>query len=177
MRTATRGTKLHYQYCIAKRTSIMIHMANSLLLLLALVILMQVLLLLTQISASKLCAPEPVSVTKCPRVAVVVPAHDESAVIGRAIGSIRAQLPPGGRLLVVADNCTDNTASLAMTLGAEVVERHDTAHVGKGYALDCGVRYLAQTDPPDVVAFVDADCVVSAGAFDRLARLSLASGS
>ena len=155
----------------------MIELANLLLVLLALLILMQVLLLFAQISASKLCAPGPVSVTKCPRVAVVVPAHDESAVIGRAIGSIMAQLPPGGRLLVVADNCTDNTASLAMTLGAEVVERHDTAHVGKGYALDCGVRYLAQTDPPDVVAFVDADCVVSAGAFDRLARLSLASGS
>jgi len=67
----------------------MIELANLLLVLLALLILMQVLLLFAQISASKLCAPEPVSVTKCPRVAVVVPAHDESAVIGRAIG-----LPP-----------------------------------------------------------------------------------
>jgi glycosyltransferase involved in cell wall biosynthesis len=156
--------------------SIMIELANSLLVLLAFLILTQVLLLFAQISASNFCAPEAVSVAKCPRIAVVVPAHDESAVIGRAIGSIRAQLPPAGRLLVVADNCTDNTARLAMTLGAEVVERRDTARLGKGYALDCGVRFLARTDPPDVVVFVDADCEVSAGALDRIAGLSLASG-
>lgn len=155
----------------------MIQLANSLLVLLALLILMQALLLFAQISASNSCAPEAPSVAKCPRVAVVVPAHDESAVIGRAIESIRAQLPPAGRVLVVADNCTDNTARLAMTLGAEVVERCDTVHVGKGYALDCGVRFLARTDPPDVVVFVDADCVVSGYALDKLARLSLASGN
>lgn len=154
----------------------MIELADSLLVLLTLLILMQALLLFAQILASSFRAPEAVSVAKCPRVAVVVPAHDESAVIARAIGSIRAQLPPAGRLLVVADNCTDNTARLAITLGAEVVERHDTSRVGKGYALDCGVRFLARSDPPDVVVFVDADCVVSAYAFDRLARLSFVSG-
>ncbi|MGY4602911.1 cellulose synthase/poly-beta-1,6-N-acetylglucosamine synthase-like glycosyltransferase [Bradyrhizobium sp. USDA 4474] len=158
-------------------TRIMFELANSLLVLLALLILMQALLLFAQISASKFSAPEPISIANCPRIAVVVPAHDESAVIGRAIQSIRAQLPPAGRLLVVADNCTDDTARLAMRLGAEVIERRDTMRVGKGYALDCGVRFLARTDPPDVVVFVDADCVVSAGTLDSLARLSLASGN
>ena len=35
-------------------------------------------------------------------------------------------LPPGCRVLVVADNCTDSTAAIARECGAEVVERNDS---------------------------------------------------
>jgi cellulose synthase/poly-beta-1,6-N-acetylglucosamine synthase-like glycosyltransferase len=72
--------------------------------------------------------------------------------------------------LVVADNCSDRTAAVARELGATVVERHNTDQRGKGYALDCGVRYLAREGPPAMVVIVDADCQVHAGALDRLAR-------
>lgn len=104
-----------------------------------------------------------------PRVAVLVPAHDEASIIRATLATIAPQLLEGDRLLVVADNCTDDTARLAREAGAEVVERHDALLRGKGYALDFGVRYLAQ-QPPEVVIVVDADCQVSEGAIERLAR-------
>lgn len=104
-----------------------------------------------------------------PSVAVLVPAHDEASIIGATLASICPQLQDGDRLLVVADNCTDDTARLARAAGAEVVERHDALLRGKGYALDFGVQHLAQR-PPEVVIVVDADCQVAEGAIDRLAR-------
>jgi len=103
------------------------------------------------------------------RVAVLMPAHNESAGIAFALASVRTQLHPGDRLLVVADNCTDDTASVAAAAGAEVVERHDAVRRGKGYALDFGVRHL-DTDPPDIGIVIDADCHVAGGGIDRLAR-------
>ncbi len=104
-----------------------------------------------------------------PRVAVLVPAHDEASIIRATLANIGPQLQEGDRLLVVADNCTDDTAALARAAGAEVVERHDALLRGKGYALDFGVRHLAER-PPEVVIVVDADCQVGEGAIDRLAR-------
>lgn len=103
------------------------------------------------------------------RVAVLVPAHDEASIIGATLVSIRAQLHEGDRLLVVADNCTDDTAALARAAGAEVVERNNDQLRGKGYALDFGVRHLA-ADAPDVVIIIDADCQVGEGAIAHLAR-------
>ena len=58
---------------------------------------------------------------------------------------------------------------------ATVVERHDPARRGKGFALDHGVRFLEQ-DPPDVVVIVDADCVVQEGALVRLVYEAAATG-
>jgi cellulose synthase/poly-beta-1,6-N-acetylglucosamine synthase-like glycosyltransferase len=104
-----------------------------------------------------------------PRVAVLVPAHDESAVIGGTIRSIASQLEDGDTLLVVADNCSDETAVIALAAGAEVITRTDANHRGKGYALDFGVRHL-QAIPPDVLIIIDADCQVDPGSIDRLAR-------
>ena len=104
-----------------------------------------------------------------PRVAVLVPAHDEASIIQATLASITPQLREGDRLLVVADNCSDNTAQLGREAGAEVVERHDAQRRGKGYALDFGVRHLSH-QPPEVVIVVDADCQVGEGAIDILAR-------
>ena len=51
------------------------------------------------------------------------------------------------RLLVIADNCEDDTAIVAATAGAEVIERHDLARRGKGYALESGLRHLGSAAP------------------------------
>ena len=104
-----------------------------------------------------------------PQLAVLVPAHDEASGIGAALQAMHAQLAPGDRLLVVADNCSDATAQIAAAAGAEVVERFDTERRGKGFALDFGVRHLAHA-PPEVVVIVDADCLLGADALGRLAR-------
>jgi cellulose synthase/poly-beta-1,6-N-acetylglucosamine synthase-like glycosyltransferase len=109
------------------------------------------------------------------RLAVLVPAHNESFGIQATLRAIRAQLRPGDRLLVVADNCSDDTAVLAAQAGAEVAERHDTVRRGKGYALDHGVRQLA-ANPPELLVMIDADCIAQPGSLDALAAESSASG-
>jgi cellulose synthase/poly-beta-1,6-N-acetylglucosamine synthase-like glycosyltransferase len=109
------------------------------------------------------------------RCAVVVPAHDEEVGIGRTIMALQKQLGPADRLLVVADNCSDSTAPVARALGALVVERTDRERRGKGFALDFGIRAL-ESDPPEVVIIVDADCLVHEGAAERLARETAATG-
>jgi cellulose synthase/poly-beta-1,6-N-acetylglucosamine synthase-like glycosyltransferase len=111
-----------------------------------------------------------------PSVAVIVPAHDEAGVIAATIAALRAQLLAGDRLLVVADNCTDQTAAIAARAGAETVERHDPRRRGKGFALDFGVRHLARTGAREIVVVVDADCIVGDGAIDTITRLSATRG-
>ena len=59
------------------------------------------------------------------KVAVIIPAHNESAGIVPTIEDIKPQLKPGDRLIVVADNCTDDTAAVASSAGAEVIPRND----------------------------------------------------
>lgn len=96
-----------------------------------------------------------------------MPANDEAVNIGPVLASLRQVMPPSMRVLVVADNCMDDTAALARESGVEVVERHDPARRGKGYALAFGRDHLA-ADPPQVVIVLDADCRAETGALQRL---------
>ncbi len=103
-----------------------------------------------------------------PTLAVLIPAHNEAGGIGQTLAAISPQLRPGDRVVVVADNCTDQTADIARDAGAEVVERVDQELRGKGYALDAGIRHLAAS-PPQVVVMVDADCDCRPGSLAELA--------
>lgn len=100
-------------------------------------------------------------------VTVLVPAHNEANGIAATIKELRSAMPQA-RLLVVADNCTDETASLAAGAGAEVIERHDSLHRGKGFALDFGREHL-RARPPSVVIILDADCRLKKGGGEILA--------
>jgi cellulose synthase/poly-beta-1,6-N-acetylglucosamine synthase-like glycosyltransferase len=115
-------------------------------------------------------APSPMG--KPFRFAVLVPAHNEALVIEDTIARLLPQLSSTDRILVVADNCSDNTAVLAEAAGAEVIHRDDPQLRGKGYALDYGLRHLA-ADPPDAVIVVDADCTVGPGCLREIAELSI----
>ncbi len=106
-----------------------------------------------------------------PRTAVLVPAHNESTGITPTLQGLVAQLGPQDRVVVVADNCTDDTAEVAARSGVTVIQRHDATRRGKGYALAFGQEHLAK-DPPEVVIIVDADCLVSEGSLERLASLA-----
>ncbi|TVP69579.1 MAG: glycosyltransferase [Leptolyngbya sp. LCM1.Bin17] len=108
-------------------------------------------------------------------LAVLVPAHNEAGGIKCTLSSIQAQLRSQDRLLVVADNCTDDTAALARQMGARVIERHNPNQRGKGYALDFGLQQLA-ADPPDIVVLVDADCDLYPGCLGFLAQQASQTG-
>jgi cellulose synthase/poly-beta-1,6-N-acetylglucosamine synthase-like glycosyltransferase len=110
------------------------------------------------------------------RCAVVVPAHNERGAITEAVRAIRLQLNPADRVLVVADNCSDETAKLAAAAGADTIERTDQVHIGKGYALDFGISHLEAGTAPDVVVFMDADCIAAPGCISRLVNMVSDSG-
>jgi len=105
-------------------------------------------------------------------IAVLIPAHNESSGIIATLKSIQPQLRPQDRLLVVADNCSDDTADVVAKNGVEVIQRSDSNNRGKGYALDFGLRYLAK-NPPQVVVVVDADCILEANTLNQLAASAL----
>ncbi|MES2949395.1 MAG: glycosyltransferase family 2 protein [Pseudomonadota bacterium] len=118
------------------------------------------------------------AVTTSPNVLLLMPAHNEANGIRVVLQTLMSQLGPKTRLLVVADNCTDDTARIAREVAGansyiEVVERHNELLRGKGYALDHGVRHIAN-QPPDVLLIVDADCVVLPGSIDSLASACIA---
>jgi cellulose synthase/poly-beta-1,6-N-acetylglucosamine synthase-like glycosyltransferase len=108
-------------------------------------------------------------------VAILMPAHNEELGLAATLDQLMPQLQPADRLIVIADNCTDTTAVIARAAGAQVIERTDAAHRGKGYALDFGLKFLA-AEPPAVVVVLDADCWVQPGAIEHLGQMAIATG-
>jgi cellulose synthase/poly-beta-1,6-N-acetylglucosamine synthase-like glycosyltransferase len=109
-----------------------------------------------------------------PRI-VVVPAHNEERTIAPTIRSILAGCRPQDRLLVVADNCSDSTADLCRSLGAEVLERNDPSQAGKGYALAAAIDFIAAA-PPGIVIFFDADVIPHGDCIDLLSEAATRRG-
>ena len=105
---------------------------------------------------------EPPAVPARIRFDVIVPAHDEEGGIAATVRSLLAMEYPRElfRVVVVADNCRDQTAARAADAGAEVLVRNDEVLRGKGHALEFAFeRTLAGTAGAAVV--VDADSLVS----------------
>ena len=105
---------------------------------------------------------------KLPRLAVLIPAHNEEDIIEGILQDVKSQAKENDRVIVIADNCEDSTAAVAKSHGAEVFERFDDTDRGKAYALRFALEKL-EADPPEVVIVVDADCRISS---DALAHLS-----
>jgi cellulose synthase/poly-beta-1,6-N-acetylglucosamine synthase-like glycosyltransferase len=102
---------------------------------------------------------------------VIVPAHNEETGIARTVSSLLAMDWPRGqfRVLVVADNCSDTTASVAREAGAHVLERQDATLRGKGYALSYAFARSIQDGFAEAVVVVDADAAVSANLLEAFA--------
>lgn len=131
---------------------------------------------LVEVAASVLPGrPRPGSRRERPRIAVLVPAHDEHLMIAGTVEAIRRELASGDRVLVVADNCSDGTADIARSAGAEVIERFDRDKRGKSYALGFGMRHL-RAAPPDIVIVIDADCKADPGSIEAIGRLAFETG-
>lgn len=141
----------------------------------ALLLAIPVIALLLECTAAVFSSPKTIHATELstlrpnPRIAVLVPAHDEAGGIRLVLEGLLPQLAPQDRLVVIADNCSDDTAAIAREVGATVIERHDTQRKGKGYALDFGMNFL-ESDPPEVVVLVDADCRVEEGTIAQIGQ-------
>lgn len=149
---------------------------EMLLVVIALLLLIPTLVIFVQVlSACILKASESQISQKDIGIAVLIPAHNESSGIIDTLNSIKPQLKATDRLLVVADNCSDNTAAIALANGAEVIERHDLDRRGKGFALDFGIRHL-EKNPSEVLVIVDADCIVESNGLNSIAAYALHHG-
>jgi 1,2-diacylglycerol 3-beta-glucosyltransferase len=97
------------------------------------------------------------------RFDIIVPAHNEAAVIEAAVRSLMSVDWPADRyrVVVVADNCTDSTAAIAAAAGAHVLSRVDAERRGKGYALDFAFSESRRKGWAQAVLVVDADAKVS----------------
>ena len=110
-----------------------------------------------------------------PTTTILIPAHNEAEQIKEVIESLQTQLGDRDRVIVIADNCHDNTAELARSTGVEVLERENKTERGKGYALDYGMQKII-SDPPEVLVILDADCFVIPNTIENLARKAIATG-
>ncbi|MGE3885910.1 MAG: glycosyltransferase family 2 protein [Vicinamibacterales bacterium] len=104
------------------------------------------------------------------RLAVIIPAHNESKLIEATVRSLLgADYPAALRdVIVIADNCTDDTAALARGAGALCHERHDEVERGKPYALRWIIDRL-DLDRYDGLIVIDADTVVDKGFLSAMA--------
>lgn len=53
---------------------------------------------------------------------VIIPAHNEGQRIARTLNSLREQTRQADAVIVAADNCTDDTVSIALAEGVTVME-------------------------------------------------------
>lgn len=99
------------------------------------------------------------------RYAVLISARNERAVIGNLIASIQSQTYDKDLIdiVVIADNCTDDTGEIAEKAGAIVYRRYNTKNIGKGYALDYGLKQIEKEvgiDYYDGYFVIDADNIL-----------------
>lgn len=89
-----------------------------------------------------------------PRLAVLVPCHNEAATVARVVGDFSAALP-GATVYVYDNRSTDDTAALARAAGA-VVRREELP--GKGHV----VRRMFADVEADIYVLVDGDATYDA---------------
>ena len=103
---------------------------------------------------------KPLKVNKQHKFMAIIPAHNEQAVVGNLIESLKNQDYNKDLydIYVIADNCTDNTARIARNAGAIVYERFDETKKTKGYALDWFLKQKIKEDAQyDAICIFDAD--------------------
>ena len=106
---------------------------------------------------------KPLKVNKNHKFMAIIPAHNEEAVVGNLIESLKNQNYDKDLydIYVIADNCTDNTAKISKEAGAIVYERFDETKKTKGYALDWFLQQkINENADYDAFLVFDADNIV-----------------
>ncbi len=115
--------------------------------------------------------------TSWPRFAILIPAHNEEVILGTLLKSLSLLKYPKDlyMIYVIADNCTDATATLARNSmpgqNLRVYERFDDRKRAKGYALEWMFQNL-RDEGAEYTAYVilDADAVVRPDLLHRYAQ-------
>lgn len=147
----------------------------SILTIVAIIVGLPLLYILVQTIASiirfSLSTPPTLSLPPLPLV-VVIPAHDEGAGIIATIQSVQAAVTSDQadvEIVVIADNCRDDTAAKAREAGVRVLERQHATERGKGYALAWAMEQLSSEPRWQAAVFLDADARPFPGFFTAFA--------
>ncbi|HEY1952204.1 MAG TPA: glycosyltransferase family 2 protein [Gemmatimonadaceae bacterium] len=109
-------------------------------------------------------AAGPVTQPKCrlPRLLFLVPAHNEELMIGSCLNALSAMQYPveHRRIIVIADNCSDATVSIAKECGVETMERIDARLPGKPRAIAWALDQI-DLRQWDACIIIDADSIVA----------------
>ena len=107
---------------------------------------------------------KPLKINKKHKFMAIIPAHNEEMVVANLIESLKNQNYPSDLLdiYVIADNCTDNTATVAREAGAIVYERFDETKKTKGYAMQWFLNKKVEENADyDAFCVFDSDNIVA----------------
>ena len=102
-----------------------------------------------------------------PVITVIIPAHNEAAGIGETLLSLQNQTIIPDRIIVVADNCTDQTEAISLAAGAEVVPTVGNTDKKAGALNFVLAGLLPEAAPEDMVLVQDADSQLSRDFIER----------
>ena len=97
------------------------------------------------------------------RLTVLVPAHNEALTITATLQSLWGQTRPPDKVVVVADNCTDDTADLAREHGADVFTTVGNTEKKAGALNQALSEMFRDVNAGDVAMVMDADSVIVPG--------------
>ncbi|MEM7624097.1 MAG: glycosyltransferase family 2 protein [Planctomycetota bacterium] len=97
---------------------------------------------------------------------VIIPAHNESAVIERCLRAVLRSSEPPAEVLVICNGCTDDTAELASAFG-DPVRVIEAAVASKSGALNVGDEAAGYF--PRI--YLDADIELSTDALEKMKRV------
>lgn len=101
------------------------------------------------------------------RITVLVPAHNEAVGIGETLESLKSQTYLPHRVIVIADNCTDDTEAIALAHGAEVIRTVDNADKKAGALNFALAGVLPHTGAEELILVQDADSQLSPDFIER----------
>lgn len=121
--------------------------------------------------------PQGSAIASRPRTTILIPAHNEAEQIVNVIQVLQTQLTEQDQVIVIADNCHDDTAELARSTKVKVLEREHKTDRGKGYALDYAIKYMFKNNiNPEVLVILDGDCIVKPDTIKNITSKAIATG-
>jgi cellulose synthase/poly-beta-1,6-N-acetylglucosamine synthase-like glycosyltransferase len=111
--------------------------------------------------AARSVSRRPAGVAETIRLTVLVPAHNEAAVVERCVTSVTG---PNVDVVVIAHNCSDDTSDVAEAAGARVIRLDDATRRTKSDAISFALKESGPLG--DAIAIVDADSWVSPEFYD-----------
>lgn len=103
-------------------------------------------------------------------VTVLIPAHNEEVSLAQTVASLLSQSHRPERVVVVADNCTDSTVSVARRVGAEVFESVGNTKKKAGALNQALQEMLPHQGDNEVVMVMDADTTLDPGFLEGAVR-------